>query len=76
MTTQELWEPDVISVRPGAGIWIEVKAPRHLAEGARSLMGTRLVYEGREREVCGWHSDETSAIARGESVTINLKSVE
>ena len=76
MPTQELWKPEVVSVRPGTGNWIEVKAPRHLPEGARSLMGTRLMYEGQEHEVYGWHSDETSAIAKGEPVAINLKSIE
>ena len=69
---QELWKPEVISVDHGTRNWIEVKAPRHLAEGGRSLMGTHLMYEGQEHEVCGWNNDQTSAIAQGEPVKINL----
>ena len=35
-------------------------------------MGTRLIYEGQKHEVCGWNNDQTSAIAQGEPVKINL----
>lgn len=30
------------------------------------------MYEGQEREVCGWHNDQTSAIAQDEPAKINL----
>ena len=70
---QKLWKPEVISMRPGTGNWIEVKAPWDLPEGSQSLMGTRLVHEDQEREVHAWQTDQTAPIAKGEPVKINLK---
>lgn len=70
---QEPWKVELISVRPGAGNWIEVRAPWDLHEGARTLVGTRLIYEARERRVQGYHEDELEPISKGDLVTINLE---